>query len=365
MTPNKKTKIIHIIPTLGLGGAERLIVDLADRLDRERYELEVIALKRLGYFGLDLKRLEVPFSFLGQRHGLNIFSLIKLIRMIKDKQPDIVHTHLFGADFYGIIAARLAGVPVVVSTEHNLNYAEGILKRWLKKLVYKLADKVIAVSGAVSGYLEKQGIEKAKIAVIHNGVKLERFLYDRQFKPGSSLQIGSVGRLSPQKGYLDLVRAIALMENRGITCQIAGEGEQEEALKKEIARLNLQDRVKLVGPVKDVAAFMKRLDLFVLPSHWEGFGLVVVEAGLTQLPVISTDVDGIREIITDRITGLVVAPGHPEILAQQINYLSQHLEERIKLGLNLQKRVIGNFSIEKMVKSYEKLYKDLLIAKTI
>src|SRR4030042_6008978 len=109
MAKMNKIKIIHIIPTLDMGGAERLIVDLAKNLNKEKFTVEIICLKRFGVWGLELKKRDIPLTLIKQKSGYDILSFFKLLKILKAKRPDIVHTHLFGADFYGGLDAKIAG----------------------------------------------------------------------------------------------------------------------------------------------------------------------------------------------------------------------------------------------------------------
>lgn len=358
----KKIKIIHIIPTLDLGGAEKLLVDIVKNLDKEKFLSEVICLKRFGFWGIELKKEGIPLILAGKDKRLGLITLFKLIKILKKEKPDVVHTHLFGADIWGRLAARLAGVKVIVSTEHNLNYQEGFLKKILKKSTAGLADSIVAVSQAVKDYAVKfEKADKNKIEVIYNGVDVGKFLNrSRNYKKGrEEMVIGSVGRLAKQKGFDCLIGALAKIERR-IKCYIAGDGAERKKLEKLIKKLNLTGWVELVGWQKDMPNFLNSLDIFVLPSRWEGFGVAILEAGLAGLPVVAAAVDGIKEIIEDPKDGLLFRKEDEEDLAKKLNYLLESPEERERLGLNLQNKVKEKFAIGKIVKEYEDLYLRLL-----
>lgn len=350
----RKIKIIHIIPTLDIGGAERLIVDILKDLDKDLFDVEVVCLKRFGFWGLDLKRHKLKMTLLKQRFRFSAGSFFTLVRLFKKRKPDIVHTHLFGADFYGILAARLSGVKTIISTEHNKNYFEGIIRRKIKKFVYKYATSIVAVSEAVKDYLLSEGVAKEKIIVIHNGVRVKDFFISGKKRSSGPLIIGSVGRLSEQKDFSVLLKAVIKID--GIKMVIAGEGELRSKLEALIKKLNLSDRVELLGNEKDMKKFYKKLDIFVLPSKWEGFGIVILEAGLSGLPVIASRIDGIKEIIENKKDGLLFESGNIFELTKLINKLAVDREQRAKLGRALRKKVENKFSIEVMVKKYEKLY---------
>ncbi|MDD5031628.1 MAG: glycosyltransferase [Patescibacteria group bacterium] len=360
--PEKKIKIIHIIPTLDLGGAEKLLVDIVKNLDKEKFESKVVCLKRFGFWGMELKREGIPLILAGGDKKLGLFVFLKLVKILKKEKPDIIHTHLFGADIFGRLAGRLAGVKVIVSTEHNLNYQESFLKKILKKSTAGLATSVIAVSRAVKDYAVKfEGADRNKTEIIYNGVEAKRFLNKNRdyHNEKKEIVVGSVGRLTKQKGFDGLITALAKTDKK-VKCFIAGDGAERKRLEKLIKKLNLSGRVELAGWQKDVSEFLNSLDIFVLPSRWEGFGIAILEAGLAGLPVIASGVDGIKEIIEDGQDGLLFGKEDVSGLAEKINYLIERPRERERLGLNLQDKVKEKFAIEKIVKEYEDLYLRLL-----
>lgn len=364
MAGNQKIKIIHIIPTLDFGGAERLAVDVIKNLNQEKFIVKLICLKRSGALGLELKDHGVPLILLEQKHSASIVSLIKLIKILKQEHPDIVHTHLFGADFYGSIATRLAGIKYLVSTEHNLNYSEGFIKKIIKVFVSKLFNNIIAVSEAVKNYaIKNYCIKKEKILVINNGVDVNKFFQSQNklsgIKNNQKIIIGSIGRLTKQKGFEYLVEAMGKLSNQNVECLIAGDGELKTRLQKKVEKFGLENKVKLLGWQKDIKSFLSKIDIFILPSLWEGFGIAILEAGLVGLPVIASNVDGIKEIIEDKKDGLLVKPADSDELAQKIEYLLEHKEFGVELSANLQTKIKNNFTIQKIVAQYEQFYNNL------
>lgn len=357
----KKIKIIYIIPTLDMGGAERLTVDIIKNLDPEKFSVKIICLKRFGVWGLELKGRGVPLILLGQKSGFSFFSLIKLIKILRQERPDIVHTHLFGADLYGSLAARLARVKYLVSTEHNLNYGEGRLKNIIKTVIGRLFNNIIAVSEAVKDYIIKtRHLKSKKITVINNGLEVNKFFQPRgkatAVKNNRNIIIGSVGRLTRQKGFAYLIEAMAELKHKNIECLIAGDGELRPELEEKTKRLGLGNKIKFLGWQKDIKPFLDKIDIFILPSLWEGFGLVILEAGLAGLPVIASKVDGIKEIIEDNRDGLLVEPASGADLARKIQSLAEDSALAASLAVNLQTKIKNNFNIDKTAADYEKLY---------
>lgn len=352
----KKYKIIHIIPTLDKGGAERLLVDLAKHIDKKRFAIEVLSLTTLGRWGFELKRAGVPVASLAKKRKGSLAALWRLYLELKRRKPDIIHLHLFGGDLYGLIAGRLAKVPYIVSTEHNLNYSESRFRRAIKKMLIPRMDKVVAVSEAVKGYLASEGIDGSAIEVIHNGIDTARFKSpaDRGRRTGTI--IGSVGRLTAQKDYATLLEAISLLKGHNVSCLLVGEGEERADLEKIIRKKGLASQVMLLGAQDAIGEFLAKLDIFVLPSRWEGFGLVVLEAGASRLPVIASKVDGIKEIITDNKNGLLFEAGNAGDLAEKIKELAADTQKAGRLAKELNANVLESFSIQKMAEKYAGLY---------
>jgi glycosyltransferase involved in cell wall biosynthesis len=351
---NKKIKILHILPSLFPGGAEKMAVDLARFSNRELFAVEVLCLRAGGLFENELRQAKVPFTVIGSLRRPIIFDFLKIVKYVRQSAPDIVHTHLFGGDFYGRLAARLAGVKKIISTEQNLNLNENRLKKIAKYFSAKLALKVVAASNAIKKYLiEREGVDPEKIEVIYNGVEIEKFIKtNRDYSKVRT--IGSIGRLTRQKGFDYLIEAAANISE--IKTSIAGVGEEGASLLKEVKKFGLEERIRLVGQQKDVAGFLSSLDIFVLPSRYEGFGIVILEAGLSGLPVIASRVDGIKEIIADGVDGILFAPGDVKELTLKLEKMLADQSERARLGKNLQEKVKEKFDIRKIIKQYEELY---------
>ncbi len=354
---DKKIKLIHIIPTLSMGGAERLLVDISKNLSKDIFDIEVICIVSSGIWKMELETAGIKVSVMGKKKGFSLKVFFTLLKMLKEKKPDIVHTHLFGADFYGRIVAYLAKVKTIVSTEHNLNFSEGFVRRILKRITNNLADVIIAVSEAVKDYaIKKEGADPRKVQVILNGVKINKFLNTKRDYNKNELIIGSVGRLEKQKGYDLLLEAIFKAKDQAIKCEIVGEGKERDYLEKRIHELRLFDQVKFIGQREDTPDFLNNIDIFVLPSRWEGLGIVILEAGLSGLPVIASNIDGIKEIIDDNQNGLLFEKANTDDLSDKLKTLLTDGEKRKELGESLQDKIKNNFDIKKIAEKYQKLY---------
>lgn len=359
---NKKIKITHILPELGYGGAERLLVDLLKNIDRDKFNVEVICLIKGGDFVEDLAEIDVPVKILGKRGKLGLAMMWRLKKYLVETQPDIVHTHLFAGDFWGRVAAYLAGVKIIISTEHNINTSEGKLKDWLKSKTNRLATKIIAVSRSVKNYtIKKYQTPAEKISVIYNGIDISRFSFE-SVDFNNKIIFGTVGRLTKQKGHKYLISAFKKVSQKLPEAElwIVGEGELRDDLTKQIAKLNLTEKVKLLGTRKNIPAMLNEFDIFVMPSVWEGLGIVVLEAMASGLPIIASDVDGLSELVKDNQNGLLFESKNIEQLSQKMTELVQNETLADKFSRAGREMVENNFDLKKVVREYEEVYVDVL-----
>lgn len=360
----KKIKVLHILPNLSRGGAEKVCFDIISNLDTKRFNSALLLFKDAGE-GLDwqkeLTKKGITIYRLKKKRKLDFSNFFRIIKIIKSYKPDIVHTHL-GGDIYGRLAAALAGVRVIVSTEHNINHSERKIVSLLKKMTAPLALKIFAVSQAVKEDVKRRyKIKAEKIDVIYNGVDFDKFsTCSRERKKDETLIIGAMGRLSRQKGLSVLIAAISLVKYKNFQVFIAGQGELEIDLKKQVQRLGLSDKIKFLGKV-EAPAFFKKIDIFVFPSLWEGLGLAVLEAAAAGKPIIASDIDGIKEILSFESSWLTL-PGDEQDLALQLDNLLSNIDSfRLKeKTLKAQELVRNRFSLDKMVFNYSVWYEKLV-----
>ena len=373
---NQPLKVVCLTPHLFIGGAERLMIDIFSRLDRQLFQPQWCCLEGgsadSASWRLELERAGIEVAVLDsdQKPKQQVGRLWRLIvigwrlwRYLRKNRPDIVQTQLF-ADVYRPIA-RLAGVPTIISVEHNLDYDEPAWTRLAKTISRWSVSGIIAVSQAVKqDIIQRYHYLPEKIEVIYNGVDLDKF-----FKPVNQLnltnqnqpiwRLGAIGRLTKQKGFDLLIKALAnLPKEIKWQCSIAGIGPQADYLKSLITRFDLSDKVQLVGLQTDVPKFLAGLDLLVAPSRWEGLGLVILEAGAAGVPVVASQIDGIVEIISHQNNGYLVEAGSVNQLTKGLTDVLTAVspDERLTWAMNLQKTVKENFSIIKTVEQYQNYY---------
>lgn len=359
------------ITELDVGGAEQALVELATRLDRGRFAPVVYALSAppsdRPSLAPRLRDAGVETHFLGGRHVGHLPLVVRrLTRLLKRQRPRLLLSFLFHANFVGRLAARWAGVPTVLS---GIRVAEGGA-RWhcqLDRLTSRLVDRYVCVSQAVAAFSSRAGLPADRIVVIPNGVDIARF---EQAEPldlaelglaSGRLAITYVGRLDHQKGTAELVEHSPAWMNRlsNHDLLLVGTGRQADELRGLARRLGIEDRVHFAGWRDDVPGILRASDLFVLPSRWEGMPNALLEAMAAGLPVIATDVEGVRELLGPSASEQVVAPSDWVALSQRIVELAGDRERANRLGRANQLRA-AEFSWPAMVAAYEALFSSLV-----
>lgn len=328
-------RILHVLCDLSPGGAERLVLELCRRHAPD-IAPRVATVQGLGALEDDFVAAGFPVVAGGRRRrGLGLGAIARLRALMRD--VDVVHTHLFAGDTWGRIAARtLRDVPVIVTTEHNVNRDE----TWQVHVKRALApgSALVAVSEAVAqhaAHVERIG----PMRVIPNGVDLDRFGAHRG---SDGTRVLAIGRRTPQKGFDVLVDALP----EGLTLDIAGEGPWTTA----------HPRVRLLGRREDIPALLATADVLAVPSRWEGFGLAAAEGLAAGVPVIASDVDGLREVVGD--AGLLVPAEDPRALHAALVALRDDPALRTALGARGRARAAERLDIRDTIRAYEALYRE-------
>lgn len=370
----EKPRLLFLITKASLGGAQRYVRDLAEAL-RDRYDVAVAAggggplLETLAEKGVRTHAL--PFLLWDIRPRADLRAFAEILRLLRRERPEILHANSAKAGGLGALAGRLAGVPKIVFTAHGweFNAPRGPLEKFVMRLAswltVLLAHRTIAVSEAVRrDVLGWPGIGR-KIVVVKNGVSCPRLRERNAAREallpgrGGGLWIGMLSELNPTKRVEDAVRAFArLAPRRPDAVLIAlGEGREREKLETLVRELRLGERVFLLGSRPEAAELLAAFDILVHTSRSEALGYALLEAGCASLPVVATAVGGIPEVVEDRVSGLIVPRESPEKLAAALEELADDAELRKRLGAALRKRVLAEFSFERMVRgtvaSYE------------
>lgn len=361
-------KILHVTSTrYGIGGVERLLLDLSDKYDPADAEFIYANLfddaNGAGAFPTDIKRRGLEYVQI-DGHGMSDAPSMasKLRRVIRENSVDIVHLHMMKATIVGWLATRRLGVPTVV-TRH---YTQKLIAkhpapiRWLDKAALRGVDRIISISASVRDDMIAGGIAPEKIVVVHNGLDIEAF--DRQAASGDKIErwpgkfvIGTVGSLTKRKGHRFLVEGFARIADRLPNAQvvIVGEGPERQDLERLAADMGVADRVVLHGFESNIPALLRQFDVYVHPATDEPFGIAVLEAMAAEKPVIATAVDGVPEIVTDGITGRLVPAEDPDAIAAA-------LVGEIPGAERVRKEVEDRFSITRTAEGYLETYKGML-----
>ncbi len=349
------TRVCHVSLTLRTGGLERLLVEYARRHDQARFELEFVTLTDAGTPAEDIERAECRVWSLESEVG-KLKKLRALVRIFRERQFDVVHTHNPFPHIYASIAAKCAGTPVVIQTRHGRHKSENWKQRLLYGTANLLSDEVVAVSDDAAELCSEFGpLDANKITRIWNGIDIDRFDYHGPLDCPHAI---SVGRLVPEKDFATLLEAIPMVLTQlpDFRLRIVGSGPERANLEQIIEDQNLQEAVELLGERQDVPDLLASSGLYISSSVTEGISLTLLEAMAVGLPTIATRVGGSPEIVADGQTGYIVEPSDATALAQAIVRLCKNSRDWRDMGEAGRRRVERHFSIEGMISKYEDLY---------
>lgn len=361
-----KKKIIFFITGSDVGGAEVVVKNLIFNIDPERFIPILLSMRPLGRIGSEIKE-KFRVASLEAENKFNPLLLLRLFSFIKKEKPDILHCHLFHANFLGRIIGSFLRVPLIISTVHSDNFG-GRLRYFLLKITDCLNDVTIAVSKKIKDDLVNKKISpERKTRVIYNGINKGRAIAESDteiVKNSLGIEFSkpiilSVGRLNLIKGHIYLIRAVEILKAKfpGLKLLLVGDGPERKNLELEVNNLGLNENVLFLGEKRDLGVYYGLADIFVLPSVNEGFGLTVVEAMSNKLLVVATRVGGVPEIINDGVNGFLVETKNENFLASVITKaLSLESFEKEKLVTRAYEDFLLKFSLVKMRDEYISLY---------
>lgn len=376
---NRKPLIAHVLYRLDTGGMERVLVTVINRT-QAKYRHAVVCLDQYTAYRDRIVDPEVPCFALHKKPGKDWPCYFRLWKVLRQLRPDLVQTYNSGALDAGPVA-KIAGVRRVVHAERGRSADDPngerrksrALRRWLAPFI----DRYLAVSRDLRDWLtEKVGIDPERVVYLPNGIDAAGFAISparksarpllASFAPPGNILIGTVGRLDPVKDHAGLLAGFKLLceslpEMRGtLRLAIAGEGSERPVLEAQIAQLGLEEQVCLLGNRDDVPAILAEFDIFVLSSIAEGMPGVVLEAMAAGLPVVATDVGGVKEVVSCGITGSLVPAGNPAALSHAMSNYVLDESLRVQHGSAGRRAAETRFSLEHMLSSYTALYDELL-----
>ena len=368
-------RVLQLITSLDRGGAENHLLALLTHADHAAFEIETAVLCGEGELVPVFRQAGLPVHLLRATSRLDVGALTRLIRLLRRGQFDILHSHLFRADIYaGLAVARMGERrPLLVSTRHNddrffLNPFVGLVHY----MVSAQQDLIIAISDHIARFTVARGVRHpARVRRVYHGIEPpltralerdgQRIRSELGIAPDAFL-VGNVGRLALQKGQRHLIAAMPLLIERipRAHAVIAGSGDLEDYLRDLADEVGVAEQVHVLGPRKDVPALMHAIDVFAMPSIWEGFGLVLLEAMAAGRPVVASRVATIPEVVADGETGILVPAGDPLALADALASLANQPTLARQYGEAGRERLRRQFSLEKMVGDTELLYRELV-----
>lgn len=368
MAADARLRIAFCVTELDPGGAERALVELVTRLDRTRFACRVYCLSGRGALVERLNAAGIETVLLEARSRADLGVVFRLAAALREQQPHLLQTWLFHANLAGRIAGWWSGIPVIAG---GIRVAER-RSRWplrLDRWTERLVDVQVCVSESVRSFSQTvAGLDPRKLRVIPNGVDAQRFARGASFDlqslgvpPGKPVLV-SVGRLDRQKGFDLLLEAIA----RGGAWPgdphwiVVGDGPERTRLELQRTALGLEACVHFAGWQPDVAGILQRANGFVLPSRWEGMPNVILEAMAAGLPVVATDVEGVRELVVEGETGWIVKPVDPGDLAEGMRKMLEEGPSGRRRGAAGAHRVQQHFTWDLMASAYQQLYESLM-----
>lgn len=368
-------KIAIIGSKATLGGSEMKIYNIAKNMDKSIFNLDVIFLYEEGPISCQLRKENINTYVLDLNKNGYKKSIKNLKKIMKENKYELVYAFGYKVNFI-IRALHYLGVKTKIytaaeSTGENKKKIENIVD----KLTSSLVTNYICISNSVKeSLINRDSIDTKKIKLIYNGIDCSKFkkIYTKQecidyvgtkFLKKDDIIIGTVGNLRKAKGHIYLIKAIKVLKDKGyknIKCVLVGDGDLREELEVMVRHLKIENNVLFLGSRSDIDHIIPIFDIFVMPSLWEGFGLAAVEAMVAKIPVIASDVDGLKEVLDDNITGILFEKCNENSLSDKIELLLNNQNLKDEIVKNAYYKAINKFDIIDKVKELEILIsKDL------
>jgi glycosyltransferase involved in cell wall biosynthesis len=371
---NRPINVCHLLPTAGVGGAEKFVLSLCRSHDPMRIKVVVGVLLSDDIVSRKIASEGFECVIFGMKNGFDVFRALKLTLFLRKRKIDIVNIH--GQNPLGIFCSILACPPVIVNTDHGTTLGSQVKRKnrvvFTNRFLLPFVDHSIAISkGMEKSLLIREKIDKKKITLVYNGIDVDAIkntLIDiRKLKitlkiPPTLPVIGTVGRLAPEKQYPVLLECLAFLKNQGriFIALIIGEGPLRPLLEAQIDQMGLRDCVRLLGLRSDVYQLMKLIDIFTLASGGEAFSITLLEAMASAKPVVAFDVEGINEAVVNEATGFLIPPGDTVGFSKKLADLIDSPELRTQMGQYGFQRVEKKFNITEKMKDLEAIYDKLL-----
>lgn len=365
-------KILHIVLSLNPGGMENGLVNVANKLHRNGFEISVCCLERKGDFAERLADKSKVFV-LNKPQGVSFKTAVRLARLIRKLKPHIVHTHNFGPLIYACMAKFLSPGFILFHGEHGMIKKEdsGRFKILLRRFCYKHCDLAHTVSDGLRNYFVQKGFPAEKIISIKNGVDTARFT------PGDKLEarreignlesdaivLGIVGRFDSGKRHLDLIEAFTQLapEHPELFLLMVGDGGTDcQRVTESVLKNPYKERIIMAGYQKNIVPYYRAMDLLVIPSLKEGFPNVLLESMACGVPALAHPTPGTVETIDSGIDGIVTNLEKIEYIRSAIKLAIKDVKKLQTMGEKARGKIVKNFSLDSMAQGYANVYKMLL-----
>ena len=381
-----KCNILYVIDNIEFGGGERVFSQIIRGLNKERFSV-FVASNPGGIFEKKLMEVGIKIDPVRMTNRYNLGIISRLKKIIKTKDVRIVHSQGGRADFFARIAARIANVPIIISSMAMLveGYDVSISRKGLYVLIdrwtERWVDRFIILSEASRRTLiERHKIPPEKIVKIHNGIEIEEYHPDLKEVRNKKLElrrelglksdmpvIGAIGRLVWQKGFEYLIQAIPQVIETFPEAKflIVGDGPLRRRLEELSERLKIKDNIIFTGFRSDIKDILATIELLAMPSLLEGLPIVLLEGMAMAKPIVATRIDGMTEVLENGETGLLVPAKNPHELAEVIIEILKNKTKADLLGQNARKIIEEKFSVKRMVEQTELVYEKLLTEKRL
>ena len=358
----EKTRVQFVISTLEVGGAERQLTALATRIDRTKFDVEVLVLTRGGRFETELNQAGIPYKILDKGPGMNAKCFFKTVREMRRFRPHVVHGWLFTGSAYGRAAGTVARVPVRIASERSVSrWREGIHK-WTDRALSKCTEIILCNSNAVADWVKDYAhLKDQRVEVIANGLEAEAFAIKDYGQVNQPPRLITVCRMTLAKRLDILLQAVHQLQQEGLAFHLdmVGDGELRSQVEQQISDLGIEAHVTCHGSQKDVVSYLTGADIFVLSSDREGLPNAVMEAMACGLPVVATRAGGTPDLVHPQ-NGFLVDCQDIEGLTNGMRELLLNAELRQTMGEAGRTLIEKEFSMEAMVRKHEVLYRDAL-----
>ncbi len=369
MISEPRVRVCYMAHAFAVGGAEEMVLNLVQHLPA-RFEPVVCCINQAGPIGEEIRKTGTPVAVLGLTPGLrHPWDVAGIRRYLRETKPTIVHTFLLTASLYGRLAAILEHVPVVIGTEVNIYERKRAHHILAERMLMAGTDRVIVSANSVRDfYVDQVHADPAKIDVVYNAVdwksiqaakSREQVRASLGLRPDAKVA-GVIARLTEQKGHRFLFQALTTPALADVALIVVGDGDLRDALKAEAQGLGILPRVHFLGARRDLGDLLAAMDVFVMPSLWEGLPLSMILAMGAGKPVVATAIAGIPEVVVDGKTGWLVPAGDSPALATALGEVFANRQRATQVGEAARSFVLPRFGVDGYINSIVGLYDRLL-----